>query len=461
MKIVIALLALLAVVYASDIDLTSADFQSTIDSNDYVLVMFYAPWCGHCKALKPHFTEAAEKSEGKYVLAKVDCTDDEAKSLCEQHQVRGYPTVVFYKKQVKQEYTGPRTADGILGWLEKKTGPVSTTLEEGGVEAFSKDGGAVVGYFSEEGNESHKQFIAAAEHADVEEFKFGQVFGSSKADGSVTFFRGADIGEDMETTSGDNLAQWVFENSFKLVDEVGGHNFSRYAKLGQPLYLAFTEADTQEEVISTLTKLAPSVPTEKFSWIDAKKYAAQVKGMGASGNVLPCIIRLASFGRNNKPIVFEGEWSEDNVSQWLSGIKDGSVTYTPKSEEVPEDNDGPVTVVVGKTFESIVNDASKDVLVEFYAPWCGHCKKLAPEWDQLGEDFKDDSNIVIAKIDATANDFEAHYEVKGFPTLLLFKSNDKTNPVVYQGARTSAAIGDWLKEQATVEFGQGGGHEEL
>ena len=42
-------------------------------------------------------------------------------------------------------------------------------------------------------------------------------------------------------------------------------------------------------------------------------------------------------------------------------------------------------VVVAENFDEIVNDPSKDVLVEFYAPWCGHCKSLAPKFDELGE----------------------------------------------------------------------------
>jgi len=52
-----------------------------------------------------------------------------------------------------------------------------------------------------------------------------------------------------------------------------------------------------------------------------------------------------------------------------------------KSEEIPENNNGPVSIVVGKNFESIVMDSTKDVLIEFYAPWCGHCKTLAPIFD--------------------------------------------------------------------------------
>merc|ERR1712178_81342 len=124
-----------------------------------------------------------------------------------------------------------------------------------------------------------------------------------------------------------------------------------------------------------------------------------------------------------------------------------------QSETPPEDNSGPVTILTAKTFDSLVDSQDKAVFTEFYAPWCGHCKALAPVWEELGTFVQEHAagTVSIAKFDVTANQLPEAYEVEGFPTLYLSVKGSRESPIQYDGGRELAGFVQFLVSKGVLD----------
>jgi len=107
-----------------------------------------------------------------------------------------------------------------------------------------------------------------------------------------------------------------------------------------------------------------------------------------------------------------------------------------------------VTTLTTDNFDAIALDQEKDVLVEFYAPWCGHCKKLKPVYESVATAFANEGGVVVAKVDATEEkELGSRYGVSGYPTIKFFpKGTD--DAVDYNSARSAKAFVDFLNENA-------------
>ena len=168
MKLFLVLGALVALTVAEEITkeegvlvLTEKNFEQAISENEFVLVEFYAPWCGHCKALAPEYAKAAgqlAEKDSPIKLGKVDATEES--KLAEKFEVRGYPTLKFFRNGKATEYNGGRTADTIISWVEKKTGPPAVTLDSvDAAKKFVEDNEiAVVGFFADLEGEAAKAY---------------------------------------------------------------------------------------------------------------------------------------------------------------------------------------------------------------------------------------------------------------------------------------------------------------
>jgi len=110
-----------------------------------------------------------------------------------------------------------------------------------------------------------------------------------------------------------------------------------------------------------------------------------------------------------------------------------------------------------KNFEDVVMDSEKDVLVEFYAPWCGHCKTLAPVWEKVASSFVGEPGVTVAKIDADKwKEIGSRYKVTGFPTIKFFPKGNKAGES-YDGGRDGEALVNFLNKASGSERILGGG----
>jgi len=281
----------------------------------------------------------------------------------------------------------------------------------------------------------------------------------------VILFKQFDEGKNiLPAASFATLEGFIQKYSVPLIDEVGPQNYKTYAESKLPLAYIFVDltVEGQKEQYVDLARPHAVKSKGKINWvyIDWAKYSKHAERLGLTGKTVPALAIENLEEGTHFAFDESAEITDASITAWISSFLAGELQPTIKSEEVPADNDGPVIVLVAKTFDQIVNDATKDVLVEFYAPWCGHCKQLAPIYEEVGTALKGVKSVVIAKIDATANDVSPKLGIKGFPTIKFFPSNNKQAPIDYEGDRTKDSFINFIQENAGTKF-ESSGKDEL
>ncbi|KAH6675699.1 thioredoxin-like domain-containing protein [Halenospora varia] len=450
--------AFAAVASASDVEsLTKDTFPAFVKENDLVLAE-----CGHCKALAPEYEEAATTLKEKNIrLAKVDCTEEA--DLCQSYGVEGYPTLkIFRGPDNISPYSGARKAGAIVSHMTKQSLPAVSELTKDTIEDFKKqDKVVLVAYFAADDKTTNTTFTTVAE-----KLRDDYLFGASndaalaKAEGvefpSLVLYKSFDEGKAVfgEKFEAEAIEKFAKTASIPLIGEVGPETYAGYMATGIPLAYIFAETPEERETLSTELKAIAEKHrgAVSFATIDAKAFGAHAGNLNLKADQFPAFAIQDTVNNKKFPFDQESKITAEAIGKFVDDFVGGNVEPSIKSEPIPEKQEEPVQIIVAKNYDDIVLDDKKDVLVEFYAPWCGHCKALAPKYDILAGLYVDGGfadKVTIAKVDATANDVPD--EIQGFPTIKLFKAGDKKNPVTYSGSRSIEDLIKFVKENGQHE----------
>lgn len=366
-------------------------------------------------------------------------------------------------------YGGPRKTEGIISYMNKQKLPAVSQVTAESLDDFKKkDNFVVVGFVAEDdatsldnlrkfGETSRDSLVVGVSH----DAKLASSLGAKFP--SVVAFRQFDDPMVVHQSKSkkltfDEIKHFTSLESIPLIAEVSAENFLQYVESGLPLAYFFVQPDAPTRV-ADVEKLA-AVAKEfrgkvNMVWIDAVKFASHAKALNLPGDKWPAFAVQSLETGAKFPLADLGKDVAKSVRSFLKQFAAGKLTPSLKSAPIPVQNTSVIEVVTDE-FHKYVFDDSRDVLFELYAPWCGHCKRLAPTYERLADIYAADADaskrVTVAKMDGTANDIptDADIVLTGFPTILLKKAGKNNRKfITYEGDRTLESLIDFVATHGT------------
>ena len=296
----------------------------------------------------------------------------------------------MFRNGVHTDYSGPRQTEGIVSYMIKQSLPAITDVTGDGHYDFTHaDKIVAVLYTGSKTEEPAPEFSATADkHRD--DWLFGHSVDENAANiagvtpPALVLYRSFDEPRlvypyPIASAKVADIEQWISDLSVPYLDQVGPNNYALYAESGKPLaYLFLDPSEEKEEHINLLKPIAKKFHNKvNFVWIDAIQFGDHAKALNLQEPKWPAFVIQDLKSQLKYPYSQEQSLDAEKIEEMVEAYVSGSLQPELKSKPIPEVQDGPVFDLVGKQFDEIVFDDSRDVFVEFYASWCG---SLALRW---------------------------------------------------------------------------------
>lgn len=358
--------------------LDAANFTEVISQHSFIVVEFYANWCGHCKRLAPEYEKAAaflKIHEPSIILAKVDADEQINKVLASKYSVHSFPTLKIFENKgaIVRDYKGPRDADGIISYLKKEAGPPSeeiVSLDQG--EIFVNEADVlVVGVFSSYESKEFKVFMNTAnELRSHYEFRhtldpsFLPKKAAALSGPTIRVFKKFDEGfNDLKEFHSEAVREFLNEVSIPSVvlfdkDPMQLKYLSKiFANPQSSKVFLFVESkdDNTEEIKAIFKELASVYKGKGLRFIiaDTENGQRAIQHFGVKKEKLPSIWVQGKDGA----IYALEEAKAGKITTWLKDYFDGKLAPVQELEPVQSNN---MKTIVADIFEDLVLKSLKN-----------------------------------------------------------------------------------------------------
>lgn len=454
------------------VHLGADNFTKFVKEEKLSLVMFYAPWCKHCKQIMPEFEGAAQElKEWNIHLIKVDGTRE--KELADQYGIGGWPQLKMFRKGRVYDYNGPREKQNIIDYMQGQSSPPTEEKNHmlGVTNNMDRTEVTVVGFFKGK-SDLYDEFVVAANEMRGT-FKFMHTFEEDVAKSfkipqeTVAVFQPEVFWSEYEnktytltkkSATYKEILQFVQKNSVPLVGQRTKKNQFKYKE--RPLVVIYYDVnydfnfvkDTQyirKKIVEAAKGFVGS--NLKFAISNEEEFEDEVKALGFEDSGedvnVGCFTEKQKFRMKSVE-----EFETEDLGEFIEDLRTGKVRPYMKSMPVPKNHDGNIRKIVANNYDEEIHKVKKDAVMFFHAPWCGHCKEFDSVYKKVSKKMlKSNENIVFGKMDGTSNDIPYMFPpLKGYPTIFFLSAYEKFDPIQYQGDRSYKSIKDWINRHSSI-----------